>query len=293
MDSKAKCVFLGTPEFAAIILEKLIKSGLQPQAVVCNPDRPTGREKTITPPPVKMTAQKNGLAVLQPEHLGEIYDYVFDLKPDLMVVAAYAKIIPKKFLEIPRLGTIGVHPSLLPKYRGSSPIQSAILNGEKETGVALFMLDEKMDHGGIIAEAKLPISEKDTNGLLTEKLAGLGGDLLVKTLPEFLSGKLSPKPQDEAEATLTAKIKTEDAFIDSRELIGAMEQGGPGATEISRQIRAFDPEPGAWTIFEKPYRINNVTLWESKRIKILEAEISDGKLKIKKIQVAGKNPLSV
>jgi methionyl-tRNA formyltransferase len=291
MKSEVKYVFLGTPEFAAIILEKLAKNGFKPQAVVCNPDKPAGRNKIITPPPVKIVAEKNGLIVLQPEHFGEIYDYILNLKPDLIIVAAYAKIIPKKFLEIPKLGTIGVHPSLLPKYRGSSPIQSAILNGEKETGVTLFMLDEKIDHGEIIAEAKLLIAEKDTSGLLTEKLANLGGELLVKTLPEFLGEKIFPKIQNESEATYTAKIKTEDAFINPRELIDAIDQGGPAALEISREIRAFDPEPGAWTILDKPYRVNKIILWPEKRIKILEAEISGEKLKLNKIQIAGKNPL--
>jgi methionyl-tRNA formyltransferase len=191
MKSEIKYIFLGTPEFAAIILEKLIENEFKPQIIICNPDKPIGRKKIITSPPVKIIAKKNGLIVLQPKHFDEIYDYILKLKPDLMIVAAYAKIIPKKILEIPKMGTIGVHPSLLPKYRGSSPIQSAILNDEKETGVTLFMLDEKMDHGKIIAEAKLSISEKDTNKLLVQKLANLGGELLVKTLPEFLKGKRS------------------------------------------------------------------------------------------------------
>ncbi len=291
MDSKVGYIFLGTPGFASIILEELIRSGFKPQAIVCNPDKPTGRNKKITPPPVKIIAQEHGLKIFQPEHLGEIYESVLNIKPDLMIVAAYAKIIPKKFLEVPKIGTIGVHPSLLPKYRGSSPIQSAVLNGEKETGVSLFMLDEKMDHGEIIAEARLPISEKDNCKSLTGKLANLGGELLIKTLAEFLSGKISPKDQNENEATYTAKIKTEDAFINPRELIDAIEQGGLAASEMSREIRAFYPEPGAWTIFEKPYYVNKITLWPGKRVKILDAEISGGKLKLNKIQIAGKNPL--
>lgn len=293
MGKNLRYVFFGTPDFAAIVLEKLIIGGFKPEAVVCNPDKPAGRTKELTPPPVKITAQKYGLNISQPEHLGDFYDSIISLNPELIVVAAYAKIIPEKFLKIPKLGTIGVHPSLLPKYRGSSPIQSAILNGEKETGVTLFMLDEKMDHGKILTEANLRISEKDNCALLTQKLAMLSGDLIVRILPEFLKNNISPKIQNEQDATYTAKIKTEDAFIKPQRLLVAINEGGAEAEEISRKARAFYPEPGAWTILEKPTFMGKISLPAGKRIKILEAEIIGGKLKINKIQIAGKNPLSV
>ena len=261
--------------------------------IICNPDKPAGRNKALTPPPVKIIAQKYKLNISQPEHLSDAYNSIADLNPELMIVAAYAKIIPEKFLIVPELGTIGVHPSLLPKYRGSSPIQSAILNGEKETGTTLFMLDEKMDHGKIVAEARLPISEKDNYGSLTEKLAELSGDSLVKTLPEFLKNHIYPEAQNENNATYTAKIKTDDAFIEPQELVSAINNGSAAAEKINRKARAFYPEPGAWTILEKPALIGKIILPANKRIKIIETEIMEGKLKIKKIQIAGKKPLSV
>ncbi|MCL4437625.1 methionyl-tRNA formyltransferase [Patescibacteria group bacterium] len=293
MENNLRYVFFGTPDFAAIVLEKLIRGGFKPEIIICNPDKPAGRNKALTLPPVKIIAQKYKLNISQPERLSDAYNSIADLNPELMIVAAYAKIIPEKFLIVPELGTIGVHPSLLPKYRGSSPIQSAILNGEKETGTTLFMLDEKMDHGKIIAEARLPISEKDNYESLTEKLAELSGDLLVKTLPEFLKNHISPEIQNESNATYTAKIKTEDAFIEPRELVSAINNGGAAAEKINRKARAFYPEPGVWTILEKQTLIGKIILPANKRIKIIETEIMEGKLKVKKIQIAGKKPLSV
>ena len=181
------------------------------------------------------------------------------------VVAAYAKILPQEVLEIPRLGTIGVHPSLLPKYRGASPIQSAILQGEEETGVALFLLDEKVDHGLVLADTKLQIENRNYEEL-EKVLAELGGELLVKTLPKFVKGEVNPLPQNEAEATFTRKFKTEDGFIEPDNLTAA--EGGADlekAEEIERKIRAFYPEPGAWTILNE------------KRTKLLSADREESK----------------
>ena len=158
-----KFVFFGTPEFAAIILEKLIKAGFIPEAVVCNPNQPVGRKKIITSPPVKQvilnleSGIKNKIKILQPEKLLDIKSQLSVVNCQLFVVAAYAKILPKEILEIPRLGTIGVHPSLLPKYRGATPIQTAILNGDEITGTTIFLIDEKMDHGAIIANSEFRI----------------------------------------------------------------------------------------------------------------------------------------
>ncbi|MFA5084446.1 MAG: methionyl-tRNA formyltransferase [Candidatus Paceibacterota bacterium] len=262
-------IFFGTPDFAAIILEKLIKAGMPPVAVVCNPDRPVGRKKIITPPPSKVLAEKHGIKTYQPEKLGidDLWSKIAEM--DFAVVAAYAKIIPKEILEIPRLGTIGVHPSLLPKYRGSSPIQSVILNGESETGVTLFLADEKVDHGKIVASIKYKVSNDETYETLVKKLAELGGDLLVETLPKFLKGEINPLPQDESQATYTKKFINEDGYVD-------LEKDKPEI--IERKIRALNPEPGVWTM------INN------KRTKLLEAKLIDGKLKITKIQIEGKKP---
>ncbi len=265
-----KYIFFGTPDFAAIILEKLIKAGWPPIAIVCNPDRPVGRKKIITPPLTKLLALKYNIPVCQPEVLS-ISNFQFSIsKPDFFIVAAYAKIIPKEILEMSRLGTIAVHPSLLPKYRGSSPIQTAILNGEKETGVTLFLADEKVDHGPIFAGRKLEFSISNFQFLkLQQSLAELAGDLLVETLPKFIEGKITLLPQDESQATYTKKFITEDGRVDL---------GKDKPINIERKIRALNPEPGVWTIID------------GKRTKLLEAELIDEKLKITKIQVEGKKP---
>ncbi len=283
-------VFFGTPEFAAIILNKLIKAGFIPQAVVCNPDRPIGRKQIITPPPVKtsilqqVASIQGKIKIFQPDIAKDLLDTKYQLQatnPDFFIVAAYAKILPKEILDIPRLGTIGVHPSILPKYRGASPIQSAILGGEKKTGITLFLLDEKLDHGPILTESEIEISKSDTFQSLRTKLADSGGDLLIETLPKFIKGEITPLPQDEAKATYTKKFKTEDAYIEPHDLEKAQNEGEKIAIEIEKKIRALNPEPGIWT------------LRDGKRIKLLEAEIIDGKLKITKLQVEGKKPQNI
>jgi methionyl-tRNA formyltransferase len=172
-------LFFGTPKFAAIILQKLILSGLVPRAIVCNPDRPVGRKKIITPPPTKLLIGQFDIPVLQSETPINLQSQISNLKPDLFIVAAYSQLLPKEILEIPCLGTIGVHPSLLPKYRGATPIQTAVLNGDEETGVSLFLIDEKMDHGEILASSKYQVSSTDNYDSLLEKLAELGANLLI------------------------------------------------------------------------------------------------------------------
>ncbi|PIY59058.1 methionyl-tRNA formyltransferase, partial [Candidatus Wolfebacteria bacterium CG_4_10_14_0_8_um_filter_39_64] len=179
-----KFIFFGTPEFAAIILEKLIQAELMPEAVICNPDKPTGRKQIITPPPVKVLAQKYGLTIYQPKDKNELLEIIKKLQPDLAIVAAFGMLFPKEILAVPKYGFINIHPSLLPKYRGPTPIQTAILNGDEKTGVSLFLIDEKMDHGPILAQRELefPISNFQFP-ILSQKLAELGADLLIETLP--------------------------------------------------------------------------------------------------------------
>ena len=275
-----KCVFFGTPEFAAIILEKLINAGYVPEAVVCNPDRPVGRKKIITPPPTKVLAEKYGIKIHQPETLANSKFEIRNSKLDFFVVAAYSQIIPKEILSIPRLGAIGVHPSLLPKYRGSSPIQSAILNGDEETGVSLYLMDDKMDHGQILSQRKLefPISNFQFS-ILYQKLSELSADLLIETLPKFLNSEIKPLFQDESQSTYTKKFTTEDGRVDPEDLSAA--QNGASlekAIMIERKIRALNPEPGVFTFINE------------KRVKLLEAKISDGKIVITKTQIEGKKP---
>lgn len=265
-----KYIFFGTPEFAAIILEKLIDAGFIPEAIVCNSDKPVGRKKIITPPPVKILAQKYNLPVCQPKDKSELLEIVKKLRPDLAIVAAYGVIFPKEILEITKYGFVNVHPSLLPKYRGPTPIQTAILNGDEETGVSLFLIDEKIDHGSILSQRELefPISNFQFPVLL-QKLAELGADLLIETLPKYIKSGITPLSQDENQATYTKKFSTQDAYVD-------LEKDNP--LEIERKIRALNPEPGTWTILN------------DKRTKLLEAKIIDEKLKITKIQVEGKKP---
>jgi len=269
-----KYAFFGTPEFASIILERLIKANFIPEAIICNPDRPIGRKKTIMAPPAKSVALKHNIKVYQPEKL-EVDAFSEINGIDLFIVAAYGKIIPQGILNIPKLSTIGVHPSLLPKYRGASPIQSVILNGEEITGTTLFLIDEKMDHGPVIAQKNLEDCNLQTINYekLMEKLAELSADLLIEILPEFIEGNINPLPQNENDATFTKKFVTEDAFVD-------LQKENP--VEIERKVRAFNPEPGAWTIKE------------GKRMKILEAQIdSEGNLILKKIQLEGKKTVSI
>ncbi len=282
-------IFFGTPEFAAIILEKLINAKYIPAAIVCNPDKPFGRKKIITPPPTKILAQKYNIPIWQPEKLNNYsITQLLNYKPDFFIVAAYAKIIPKKILEIPRLGTIGVHPSLLPKYRGSSPIQTAIIDGEKETGSTLYLMDEKTDHGKIVSSIKYQISDNDNYEILMKKLAELSADLLINFLRNYENirkyEKIIGVPQNESQATYTKKFTTEDAFVEPEDLEIARNEfiNSPQiAIEIDRKIRALNPEPGIFTIIN------------GQRVKLLEAKIQDNKLKLVKIQKSGKKPINL
>ena len=274
-----KFVFFGTPRFAEIVLETLIEKELTPSLVICNPDRPFGRKKIITPPPTKVLAEKYNIPISQPETL-KGYEFPGG-EYDFAVVAAYGKIIPKEILEIPKFGTIGVHPSLLPKYRGATPIQSVILNGEKETGLSLYLMDEKMDHGKILKQSSLNIENGETYLSLEKKLGILGGKLVAETIPLYLSEKITPEEQNHDEATFTKKMTTEDAFVPYEYLECALKGSCEKSEEIERKVRALTPEPGVWTI-------NN-----GKRMKILETKIMEKKIMLTKIQMEGKKPQEI
>lgn len=289
--------FFGTPEFAAIILEKLIGKGFIPRAVICNPDRPTGRKRIVTPPPVKQSVMKYELEIrekikiLQPEKLDPSLFLIPHSSFDLFIVVAYAKILPKEILEIPKFGAIGIHPSLLPRHRGPTPIQTAILEGDKVTGVTLFLMDEKVDHGPILAGQGLEIRNSNFE-TLNRELANLGAKLLIETLPKFMKGEIKTQIQNENYATYTKKFTTEDAYVPPQDLWQAEKEGGEIAIQIERKIRALNPEPGVWTKITPDLvsliRANSGMV--RKRMKILRAEIVDGKLKLKKIQIEGKKP---
>ena len=256
-----KYVFFGTPDFAVTILRHLVGAGYIPSAVVTNPDRPVGRKHVITPPPVKQWALEHSnqlwksdfhSLIFQPQKLGEIKEQLAALEPDLFIVAAYGKLIPKSILNIPKQGSINVHPSLLPKYRGPTPIQTAILNGDEETGVTIMLMDEKMDHGATlkISNFQFPISNYDYP-TLSKVLAELGAKTLLEVIPEWLNNKISPSPQDDTKATYTRIYKGEDGLLDFTRT----------AEELDCQVRALNLEPG--TYFMK----------DGKRIKILKAHI--------------------
>jgi methionyl-tRNA formyltransferase len=280
-----KYVFFGSPRFAAIILGSLIEAGMPPVALVCNPDRPFGRKQIITPPLTKQeifeTAERYGVSsaitILQPEKLDEQFiGHLRTLAPDFFIVAAYAKIIPQAVLDIPRLGTLGTHPSLLPKYRGASPIQSALLAGDTITGTTIYAMDSKMDHGAIYTQREWPIAEGTNYLALEAQLAALSADALIKLIPDFYAGKLTPQEQNESRATFTKKFVTQDGFVEEKDLDSAT---GESARAIFNKINALNPEPGCWTIQNR------------KRVKLLEAEIKpSGLLKLTVIQEEGQKP---
>jgi methionyl-tRNA formyltransferase len=281
-----KYVFFGTPHFAAIVLSGLLDAGMPPAAVVCNPDRPVGRKHVITPPPVKLVAIASSpeIDIIQPETLDALFvKRLRELEPDFFVVAAYAKIIPQEVLDVPKLGTLGVHPSLLPKYRGASPIQSAILAGEMTTGVSIYMMDAKMDHGPVLAKESLIVGEHETYAELESRLPSLAGSLLARTIPPFMDGSAIPQEQDHDTATFTKKFSTQDGFVDDAELAAAErgEATTAGAQAIYRKILALNPEPGAWTTRN------------GKRMKLLKAALEDNKLKLTSVQEEGQKPKSV
>ena len=257
--SAFRVVFLGTPQFALPTLEKLAQSEFKPVTVFCAPDKPVGRKQILTPPPVKLTAQKYDIPVFQPARTAELSAQIADLKPDLIISAAYGLILPKDILDLPRYGCLNIHPSLLPKYRGASPIQSTILNGDEETGVTIFQMTEKVDAGAIITNSKKQIAASMyTTPELSEILAEMGTNSMLEILPDWLAGKIQPQAQDETKATFTKIIEKDDGLINWQK----------SALEIERQIRAYQPWPGTHTKM-KDTRSNFLSL------KILAADTED------------------
>jgi len=237
-----KLVFCGTPQFAVPALERLAAAGFQVQLVVTQPDRPVGRGMELAAPPVKQSALKLGLPVTQPEKIKKNEEFQAQLKvlqPDAIIVVGYGRIIPPWMLELPRFGNINVHASLLPKYRGAAPIQWAIANGEKITGVTTMLLNEGLDTGDILLQREMPIEDEDTSVTLAPKLAAAGADLLVETLYGLQQQKITPVPQDHSQATLAPILTKEDGLIDFSRT----------AAEIHNRLRGFQTWPGAYTRF--------------------------------------------
>lgn len=241
---------MGTPAFSVPILESLIAEGYDIQAVVTQPDRPVGRKKIITPPPVKAAALKHDLLVLQPEKISGSPEMaqIIELAPDLIVTAAFGQFLPEKILQAPVHGAINVHASLLPKYRGGAPVHYSIIEGETETGVTIMEMVKKMDAGDILAQKAIPITKQDDVGTMFDKLSILGKELLLETLPDLLAGKITPVPQVEAEATFSPNISREQERIDWHKT----------AEAIDNQVRGMRPWPTAFTT----YQGTNWKLWE-------------------------------
>ena len=299
---------MGTPEFAETIFRKaypILKDRLDIIAVITAPDKPVGRKQVLTPSPVKKWASGANFSVLEPIRIKNLewIKRIKELKPDLIILCAYGQIIPKEILDAPKYGALNVHPSLLPKYRGASPIQSVILNGDKETGITIILMDEEMDHGPIIQNSKCKIQNaKITYKELSEQLANLGAELLIKILPDWVDGKIKTQPQDHSKATFCKIIKKEDGKINWNK----------SAQEIERQVRAYATWPTAYTeIQNSKFKIQN----DNAKLKIFEAEVinknterkvgevflkdkqlavqtGNGVLILKQVQLEGKKPMS-
>ncbi|QTD42372.1 methionyl-tRNA formyltransferase [Sporosarcina sp. Te-1] len=247
-------VFMGTPDFSVPVLSMLIEEGYSVLAVVTQPDRPVGRKRVLTPPPVKEEAIRLGLDVLQPEKLrgSDELQKLVEMAPDLIVTAAYGQILPKELLDVPRLGCINVHASLLPKYRGGAPIHQAVMDGEAETGVTIMYMAEKLDAGDVISQVTVPIHETDDTGSMFDALSAAGTQLLKETLPSILNGTNKRIKQNESEATFAHNISREQERIDWNR---------PGEA-IYNQIRGLHPWPIAYTTL----RGDNVKILSAEKV---------------------------
>jgi methionyl-tRNA formyltransferase len=274
-----KIAFFGGEPLSIPVLEELKNAGIIPDLVVCNPDRSSGRKMVLTPPPIKVWSKENNIEVFQPETYKDevVKQKLIDDKFDLFIVVAYGKILPKWLVNLPRLKTINVHPSLLPQLRGPSPIRSAILNDMRETGVTIMQMDDEMDHGPIITQKIMDISPENwpiDGAELDLAMAHLGGALLASIIPDWIDGKITPTPQDHDKATYCTKITKDMAElkIDPHNL-----PSGSEAYQTLLKIRAFAGWPETFFIHD------------GKRYKIKQAEITkDGKLNITRIIPEGK-----
>ncbi|MFQ5856157.1 MAG: methionyl-tRNA formyltransferase [Anaerolineae bacterium] len=294
-----RVVFMGTPAFSVSSLRKLIEGeAFDVVAAVTQPDRPAGRRREPEPPPVKRVAQEHNITVLQPRRLRknpEIIDTLRDLAPDIIVVAAYGLILPATVLEIPPHGSVNVHASLLPRYRGAAPVAAAILNGDEQTGVTIMLMDEEMDHGPVLAQWSTPIQPDDTRGSLTQRLAELGADLLIQTLPQWVAGEIEAQPQDHAAATYAYMLKKENGEIDWTQ----------PAARIARMTRAFDPWPGAYTYLNGRLfkllraRAIDANTGDAQPGQVIETDqglavaAGDGAVLLQKVQLAGKRDMEI
>lgn len=243
-------VFMGTPEFAAHILDGIIEAGYDVRAVVTQPDRKVGRKHLLTPTPVKQIAQKYGIEVLQPEKIAGSpeCDKVISIHPDLIITAAFGQFLPIKLINAAKIAAVNVHGSLLPKYRGGAPIQHAIMNGDSETGISIIYMVKEMDAGDILAQAKMPITANDDAGSIFKKMSELGRNTLLNFLPSLIKGDIHPIPQNEDEVVFSPTIKPEEEELHLDQT----------AQQIDWQVRALCPAPGAYF---KSFNGKRTKLW--------------------------------
>lgn len=293
-----KIIFMGTPEFAVPSLKVLIENAsFDIKLVITQPDKSVGRHKKLQFSPIKKLAMQNNIEVIAPIVLKkniELINKIKSIAPDVIVVVAYGKILPKDILDIPKMGVVNIHASILPKYRGASPVTESILAGDKQTGVTLMKLDTKMDTGPILATSKIiPINNKDTADTLSQKLAQIGAGLLIDNLEKYIDNNLKLQPQDDTKATYTKLINKSDGQIDWHET----------AKIIEKKVRAYSPWPSTFTTFkDKSLKILEAeTIIETKNLpgqvwktedKYPAITTSQGSLKLNKLQLESKKPVS-
>lgn len=298
---RERIVFMGTASFSLAVLKMLIEEGYNIVGVVTQPDRYVGRKKVLTMPDVKVEALKYDIPVIQPARIKEDYQAVADLKPDLIITAAYGQIVPQAVLNIPRLGCINVHASLLPLYRGGAPVHQAIIDGQEKTGVTIMYMVKKMDAGDMIAQKETPILEEDTVGILYDRLSDLGAELLKETLPDILKGTNQRIPQDENLVTYAPTLSREDERLD----------WNMSARQVYNKVRGTNPWPGSYTT----YQGKTVKIWAGQVhqcenamrhhahqdngtiVKIFKdaigVKVNDGVYLITELQLEGKKRMSV
>lgn len=277
MKNNLKIAFFGTPQVAVYVLEELKKAGIVPELIVTAPDKPAGRKLVLTPPLAKLWAEENFISTLQPTTLKDsrVVQTINDEGPwDLFIVAAYGNILSKEILELPKYGTLNIHPSFLPSLRGASPIQTAILE-ENETGVTVMLMDEEMDHGPIVAQEKVNIKNWPPKASELEKiLASYGGKILAGVIPKWISGEIEPREQDHDKATFTKKITKEDGLLDLND----------NPDKNYRKIQAYDIWPRTYFFIEK----NGKKI----RVVITKASLENGELIIRKVIPEGKKEIA-
>lgn len=296
-----RIVFMGTASFSLAVLKMLIDEKYNVVGVISQPDRYVGRKKVLTMPDVKIEALKHDIPVIQPPRIKVDYQEVLDLKPDVIITAAYGQLIPQAILDAPRLGCINVHASLLPMYRGGAPVHRCIIEGQEKTGVTIMYMVKKMDAGNIISQKETPIFEDDTVGILYDRLSHLGADLLKETLPSILAGTNQNIPQDESLVTYAPTLSREDERLN----------WNMTAKQIYNKVRGTNPWPGSYTT----YKGKNVKLWSGQIhqcenaikhhahqengtiVKIFKdaigVKVEDGVYLITEFQVEGKKRMSV